>query len=149
MMCGMDLSDEVVAALFERCRRDHAAWINGDMSGYTPLPDEATIMGAFGGSLTSEQAAARGVQSPFRSPFEHGSGDVELVSAGVSGDVAWLVMIERASVMFTGHEQSRRWELRATELFRREGDDWVRFHRHADALVDFHSLDDVLALLAG
>ncbi len=117
------------------------------MSGYAPLPSEATIMGAFGGSLTTEQAAAQGEQSPFRSPWEEGAGEIELIAGGVSGAVAWLVVIERSTVRFTGYDEPRRWELRVTELFRLDGAHWVRFHRHADPLVEFHSLDECLRLL--
>jgi hypothetical protein len=62
-------------------------------------------------------------------------------------DVAWLVMIERAQVKFVGRTESARWDLRVTELFRKTESDWEPFHRHADPLVDLHSLDEMLALL--
>jgi hypothetical protein len=137
--------DDVVTGLLERCRRDHHAWINGDMSGY-PLVRGSTIMGAFGGSATGE-SAARSDRSPFQNLWESGTGEIELVSGGTSGDLAWLIMIERASVKFAGHEEPHRWELRVTELFRREGSNWVRFHRHADPLVGRYPLDELLRLL--
>lgn len=41
---------------------------------------------------------------------------------GVSGDVAWLVLLERAQVRFVGRAEARHWELRVTEIFLREGD---------------------------
>lgn len=142
----MTSDQDVVDALLDRVRRDHAAWINGDMSGYRLTPG-ATIMGAFGGSLTTDEVAEQGRRAPFRNPWEHGSGEVELVAGGVSGSVAWLVMIEQATVKFVGYDEPRRWALRATELFRLEGANWVRFHRHADPLVEFHQLDEILDLL--
>jgi hypothetical protein len=48
----------ILAELLERCRRDHAAWINGDGSPYA-LPENGSILGAvggygFGGPDTSE-----------------------------------------------------------------------------------------------
>jgi hypothetical protein len=146
MMCGVDADQDIIEALLERCRQDHAAWINGDMSGYS-LPSGATIMGAFGGSLTTHEAAQRGRQAPFRTPFEQGSGEIELVAGGVSGTLAWLVMVERSSVRFMGYDKPRRWELRVTELFRLEAPHWVRFHRHADPLVEFHPIEEVLRIL--
>lgn len=79
--------------------------------------------------------------------WESGSGDVELVAGGVRDGIAWLVMIERGSVKFVGREAPTRWDLRVTELFRKNGDDWERFHCHADPVVDGHPLDDLLALL--
>jgi hypothetical protein len=72
---------------------------------------------------------------------------LELVDGGVSDAIAWLVMVEHASVTFTGRLDQTRWDLRVTELFRRNGGSWERFHRHADPLVDGHSLDEVLRLL--
>ena len=145
MMRAVNSDQGIVEALLERCRRDHTAWINGDMSGYS-LPPGATIMGALCGSLTSDEAAERR-RGAFRTPWEHGTGAVELVAGGVSGTLAWLVMVERASVKFAGYDEPRRWELRVTELFRLEAAGWLRFHRHADPLVDFHPLDEVLRLL--
>jgi hypothetical protein len=61
--------------------------------------------------------------------------------------IAWLVMIERALVNFAGRSEPARWELRVTELFRNTDVGWERFHRHADPLVELHSLDEMVALL--
>ena len=142
----MDEPNDVVDHLLARCRADHAAWINGDASPYG-LPDDGTIMGAFGGvGRGSMQVADR--QRAAASLWEAGTGEVELIVGGVADGIAWLVMTERASVRFVGRSEAVRWDLRVTELFRRSAGDWVRFHRHADPLVDFHPLDEVLALLS-
>jgi ketosteroid isomerase-like protein len=138
--------EDTIESLLSACRRDHAAWINGDPSGYV-LPDDATLMAAMGatghgGRRTSHR------QREGNSRWESGSGDVELVDGGVREDIAWLVMIERAQVKFAGRTGPERWDLRVTELFRKTDQGWERFHRHADPLVDLHSLDEMLALLA-
>ena len=70
-----------------------------------------------------------------------------MINGGVSGDVAWLVLIERANVIFVGHETACRWALRVTELFERRRGEWVRVHGHADPLVERHLLAEVLTLL--
>jgi len=80
--------------------------------------------------------------------FESGTGHVEVLNGGVSGDVAWLVLIEGATVKLRDREAPCRWDLRVTEVFQRGGAEWVRVHRHADPLVDRHPLDEVLPLLA-
>jgi hypothetical protein len=49
--------------------------------------------------------------------------------------------------MFAGHAEPSRWELRITDLFRRQHEEWERFHIHEDACVDPRSLDDVLSQL--
>jgi hypothetical protein len=143
----MGETDRVVLEdLLAQCRRNHDSWINGDPSGYV-LADGATIMGAFGGvgrggpALTEQQRGAR-------NRWLAGTGDVELIDGGVSAGVAWLVMIERASVTFAGRSEPTRWDLRVTEMFRQNGESWERFHRHADPLVDMHGFDEVVNLLA-
>ena len=45
----MTESDDTIETLLAACRRDHAAWINGDPSGYV-LPEDATLMAAMGGT---------------------------------------------------------------------------------------------------
>jgi hypothetical protein len=141
----MDETHPVVEQLLERCRRDHLAWINGDPSGYS-FPEGATLMSPFGGAgrtrpMTVEQ------QRAFGGLWQSGTGDVELIDGGASGDVAWLVMVERGSVRFRDREDVERWDLRVTELFRHDGETWERFHRHADPLVDTHTIDEVRGLL--
>ena len=96
----MDDGDEVLAALIDRCRRDHLAWVNGDASGYD-LSDGGVVLGAFGGAAAGAALAAG--QRAAASQFESGSGTIEVLDGGRGGDVAWLVMIERATVRFRQH----------------------------------------------
>lgn len=148
-MCWHDLvvenDNEVIGLLVERCRRDHAAWINGDGSGYA-LPADGTIMGAvggysFGGPDTAERQAAVARQ------WKSGRGQVELINGGVAGELAWLALIERAVVVLDPETGEQRWDLRVTEVFRRTEDGWERVHRQADPIVDRHPVLDAAALL--
>jgi hypothetical protein len=141
----MEGTRSVVEQLYERCRRDHLAWINGDPSGYS-FPDGATLMSPFGGGgrtrpMSEEQ------QRAFGGLWQWGTGDVELIDGGASGDVAWLVMVEHGSVRFRDRADVGRWDLRVTEIFKRDGDEWERIHRHADPLVDIRTIDEVRGLL--
>jgi hypothetical protein len=137
--------DNVIVDLLARCRRDHHSWINGDGSPYA-LPDDGSIMGAVGGwSAGGATTAER--QAAVASRWLSGTGDIEFVNGSVSGEVAWLVFIERATVVFDANVGTQRWDLRVTEVFRRVGDDWERVHRHADPLVDRRSPTDAAALL--
>lgn len=133
--------------LRDRCRRDHAAWINGDAAGYA-LPEDGTIMGAVGGHSRGGAETARR-QRAVATQWKSGSGHVEFLNGGFGGDMAWLVFIERATVVFAGDpdDVERRWDLRVTEIFRRSGDAWERVHRHADPLVEVRPLGEVAALL--
>ena len=135
----------VLAELLERCRRDHHAWINGDGSGYA-LPEDGTILGAVGGwSGGGPETAER--QAAVARQWASGSGEVELLNGGVDGDLAWLALLERATVVLAAGAGERRWDLRVTEVFRRRGEGWERVHRHADPLVDRRAVAEAADLL--
>jgi ketosteroid isomerase-like protein len=56
--------------------------------------------------------------------------EYEIVAAGASGDLAYLVAIERISATANGQPTS--YALRATTVFRRENGAWRVVHRHGD-----------------
>ena len=144
----MAVTDQaILSELLERCRVDHAAWINGDGSHYE-LPADGTILGAVGGfSHGGPETAAR--QRSVAEAWRRGSGTIEFLSGGANDDLAWLTFIERGSVELASDPEgtSRRWDLRVTEVFRRSDGAWERVHRHADPLVDRHGLEAVADLL--
>ena len=131
----------------DQCRRDHAAWINGDGSQYE-LPVDGTILGAVGGfSLGGPTTSER--QRAVAALWRRGAGSIEFLNGGTDGDLAWLTFVERASVELVADPEgsTRRWDLRVTEVFRRSAGRWERVHRHADPLVDRRGLEDVAQLL--
>jgi ketosteroid isomerase-like protein len=144
----VETKDEIIQQLVERCRGDFRRWINGDGRGYE-LPDDGTIFGPFGGAAMSGGAAFAEMQRKASEAYWlSGEGDIELLTAGVSGDIAWLVYIERAQASFAGQDGLRRWELRVTDLFRRTDDGWERFHIHEDACVDTRRPDELIGDLS-
>jgi ketosteroid isomerase-like protein len=135
----------IVGELLARCRKDHLAWINGEAAGYA-LPDDGTILGGVGGySHGGSETAAR--QGAAAAQWRSGSGEVEFLNGAATGELAWVSFIERAVVVLRADPAERRWDLRVTEVFRRDGDGWERVHRHADPLVDRRSLAEVAAFL--
>ncbi|MCF2527777.1 nuclear transport factor 2 family protein [Yinghuangia soli] len=56
--------------------------------------------------------------------------EYEVLAAGASGDMAYLVAIERISAVAHGKPVS--YALRATTVFRREEGKWKAVHRHGD-----------------
>ena len=60
--------------------------------------------------------------------------EVELVAAGVSGDLAYTVTYENSSTSVRG--EPRTYELRVTHIYRREDGEWKVVHRHGDALAE-------------
>ena len=56
----------------------------------------------------------------------------EVIAAGASGDLAYLVTVERTTVSIQGTPTS--YALRVTHVFRRDDGEWKIVHRHADEL---------------
>jgi ketosteroid isomerase-like protein len=61
------------------------------------------------------------------------SADWEVLSADVSGDLAYVVAIEHTTGSIRG-ASAESYSLRATTLLRRENGEWHAFHRHADPM---------------
>ena len=55
----------------------------------------------------------------------------EVVAAGASGDLAYIVAFEHTTASLNG-KPPQPYVLRATTVFRREGGEWKVVHRHAD-----------------
>lgn len=132
--------DPILAELLDRCRADHASWINGDGSAYE-LPTGGTILGAIGGHARGgAETSAR--QRSVAAQWRCGAGSIEFINGGASNELAWLTFIERGRVEFVTDPEGteRRWDLRVTEVFDLTDVGWRRIHRHADPLVDRHAL---------
>lgn len=59
--------------------------------------------------------------------------EFELQAWDVVGDMAYTAGLERTSASVDGHP--RTYELRATQIYRREDGEWRVAHRHADAVT--------------
>ena len=112
--------DELVAA----CDRGRGRWISGQAEwtdGDAPCrqADDMTLFPPFGGTgpppgVTPEIRDA--MQTQASSQFHGGEGACELVRAIVEGDLVVLVLVERSTVMFEGHDESQPWVLRTTQV---------------------------------
>lgn len=90
-------------------------------------PKADCIQGASG----VDAANAKGAQQ-FRSSSRN---SFEAMHMAAAGDVAYWVGIQRSVVEMRNHEGAMPIDLRVTEIFRREGDEWKLVHRHADKLA--------------
>ncbi len=153
----MPITDRDIEELVAATDRGRARWISGqsessdDDPGYRKA-DDMTIFGPFGGTgppptIASEDLAA--LHAAMSAQFHGGEGAGELVRAIIEGDLVVLVMIERNTVTFDGFDGPQPWVLRTTQVFRRDGDGWVRLHRHAGPLIGMRSLPATVSIAKG
>ena len=99
--------------------------------------DDVTIMGAFGGYEKGwKKVGPRYDWAAAQYKERRAKVKTEYLNVSVSGDLAFTVAIERQEEARPGGQGPLRRELRATQLFRREGGSWKLLHRHADPLTE-------------
>jgi len=82
--------------------------------------------------------------SSVSSKYEHdaasfkpgGDSHFEILQMEAGDEFAYWVGFQRATAQMEGSKEAVPFNLRITEVFRREGNDWKLVHRHADSLVD-------------
>ena len=96
--------------------------------------EPVTLFGAGRSSFTPQETEQifRWVASTFVKCHSY---DVELIAADVSGDLAYTVAYERYEAVRSDGSVLRN-RLRATHVFRREGNEWKIVHRHGDQPPD-------------
>ena len=96
--------------------------------------DPVSVLGAAGGSSIGWAE----VSETFRWVAAKFTGcesfRLEVVAAGVSGDIAYTAGFEHSMVSFGGGPM-RAHDLRVSHAYRREGGEWKIAHRHGDDLV--------------
>jgi ketosteroid isomerase-like protein len=95
--------------------------------------DPVTVLGAFGVAASGWDEVSetfRWVASQFTRGEEF---QLDVIAAGVSGDLAYTVGYEHSVVSRDG-EEPRPNRLRVTHVYRRENGEWKIVHRHGDGL---------------
>jgi ketosteroid isomerase-like protein len=120
-------------------QRDEAAraFVNGDAA---PLGEmvthnsPATFFGPKGGF---DQGADNvyAVYDRDAAHFATGNSTFEILHMAASDGIAYWVGFQRATAQFHAGTEIVQFNLRVTEIFRREGNQWKLIHRHADSLM--------------
>ena len=114
------------------------AYINGDAA---PLGEIAAghSPATFFSPSGAYREGAEAVWSQYEfdaTNFERGGeGQLEILHMGASDGLAYWVGFQRATARLRGKYETVPFNLRVTELFRRDGDTWKLIHRHADTLL--------------
>jgi ketosteroid isomerase-like protein len=138
-----------VVDLILRATQAHAALMHGDLAGYrasiTPA-DDFTLMAPFGGKPTRGADLSNERWASIARFFRNGrDSSLELIQAYRSAGIVVVAAIERTHAE-VGGLAGQNWSLRVTLVFRKEKDQWVLVHRHADPLVASISLEQAAAL---
>lgn len=122
----------------EAFRRAQAAFVQGDPGPVTELfsrRDDVTLANPIlppqvGPAAVGKAAAAAAAQ------LRGGTVPVyEEISRYSTSDLGYVLQIERARARFGDSDDLTPIALRATLIFRREGDTWTIVHRHADPIT--------------
>jgi ketosteroid isomerase-like protein len=121
--------------------------LNGDASQWLDLAshaDDATLFPPFGGAERGwAQVGARYEAAAARNrTVRSGEAalDIKLISSGVSGDLAYVVTLERSTLPTDGLDEPRLGFTRVTHVLRREQERWLLVHRHMDHLPETYTL---------
>jgi ketosteroid isomerase-like protein len=143
----VDDADEFAAEVVPQLRQEVEALHRGDLGPRVALwshHDPITLFGAWltGRGWSEIEPAFQRLAATFR-----GSGGIgyEVLSAGASGELGYVVGIERS--VTTIDERETRYALRVTTIFRREDGAWKVIHRHADPFEQ--AAADALGVAAG
>lgn len=113
------------------------AYVSGDAA---PLGEivarhsPATFFGPQGGYRQDAEAVWSQYESDARAFESGGEGQFEILHMEASDGLAYWVGFQRATAHLRGRPEAIPFNLRVTELFRREGNTWKLIHRHADPL---------------
>jgi ketosteroid isomerase-like protein len=143
----MSETEKFLAATMPRLTEAEIALINGDASQRIAMWSRNEPVTLFGAAATrTGWAEARRTFEQLGSLFSDCTAyEIEIVAAGASGDLAYLVAFEHATASVNGVPVEP-FTLRVTTVFRREDGEWRVVHRHGDSpkSVASHALAEQL-----
>jgi ketosteroid isomerase-like protein len=115
------------------------AYVSGDAS---PLDEivahhaSATFFGPRGGHTEGAEAVWATYDRDAANFESGGESHFEVLDMAASDGLAYWMGFQRATTHLHGQPGTVPFNLRVTEIFRREGDSWKLIHRHGDPLID-------------
>jgi uncharacterized protein (TIGR02246 family) len=146
----MDTVDEFLASVVERHRRATTSVRNGDPAPFIEMlspHDPVTLLPAAQQPQVGFEAVSAAIRRVAGAYSGAASVEFEVIAAGVSGDLAYVVGFERGAASVGGDARNQV-NLRVTHVYRREDGEWRLAHRHADPGSDTRdAVDDLRASL--
>lgn len=133
----MDDVDAFLEAVMPGLEEAEKALHNGDAEPRKLLWSRSDPVTLFGAAISKIGADEMAPTFDFlASRFSNCSSfEYQVMAAGVSGDLAYVVGVEHTTASIGGGPPSP-YALRVTTIFRRENGEWRIVHRHGDALPD-------------
>jgi uncharacterized protein (TIGR02246 family) len=126
-------------------RQALGAFVTGDPSHVADLfsqRDDVTLANPLGPPRRGRVEVAKAITEA-AAHFTDGVVQCEEVSRYSTPDLGYVVQIERMQLQLAGQEGMSPSSLRATMIFRREGDAWRVAHRHADPITSAQPIGTV------
>lgn len=131
------------ARSFENFMKDRKAasnaFVNGNIDPLLKISTTtppASMFGPAGTCVEEPDEVNRANEAGSKSFEPGGENRFEIMHALADGDLAYWAGLQRSVVKMRGNEQLVPMDLRITEIFRREDDEWKLIHRHADELQE-------------
>lgn len=145
----MTKTEGLLAATMPRLTDAETALHNGDPGPRIAMWSRTDPMTLLGAAVSARGWAEIGPTFTWpgksfsqRTPFQN-----EIIAAGGSGDLAYIVALEHTTASING-AAPQPYVLRVTTIFRREDGEWKIVYRHRDALASDQSGDVVQQLLS-
>ncbi len=114
------------------------AFVNGDGGPIGRIVSRVSPSTFFGPQGGYEQGAEQVAATHERGAAQFESTEknaFEILQMAASDGIGYCVGIQRATAQVRGKKEPVQFNLRVTEVFRREGGEWKLVHRHADPLA--------------
>ena len=113
------------------------AYVRGDSDPVDRMSDgagPATYYGPDGSEDTGGPAMRKSFKEGASHFLPESTSELEILDCGNDGDLGFWTGIQHATIKVKGKDEPVPYELRITEIFRREHGAWKLVHRHADPL---------------
>ena len=135
------MSDELIDfTQFMQQRAEAArAYVNGDaepLDRITTHVSPATFFSPRGDFVQGAREVSARYVADAAAFDTNNENELQILQIAASDGIAYWVGLQRANVHMRGHAETVPFNIRVTELFRREGSEWRLVHRHADILKE-------------